>query len=478
MKKPLKSLLGICAFFLFAFLIARPQEVKAYGYQPVYRLYNAGNGEHLYTADTNEVKTLSGLGWSNEGICWYGADGGNAIYRFYLRAGDSHLYTNDPVEIANIKQYGWVQDGVVNGNATPIFYSLPDDVANSGIKTINIYRLVNNVNGLHLLSASAEECNGLASMPLDPSYNRLLGIKATTVWSNEGVKVIGRGLGTGNNGDNTTVPATIEPSDGKTTGVTIENEQIGFERAIEADVTLNGTGTGSHAKLVLLYGSLQACSFGMQYDTAAGSPYNGTTQFMVENIYDNVAGSGHQYYYRCGETLLGSTHRIMIGYDADSGYVYCYVDGILTLRAYNPGLAQGVSYNPSAAQGGTNYPLDCSLEASGRKDGDTFDASFKNVKTKYSGGFSSDAKWCWTTSNSNNIISTSMNYNGTTQTTGTSSDATINHGQSTLPYVTCNGTLNVDISGTISGLNGGDWDSNYNAVSGKINFHDYNSYSN
>ena len=85
---------------------------------PVYRVFNPATGEHLYTIDHNEYTTLvSQYHWNDEGIAWYSDDSKNLpVYREF-KAGNSpagcHNYTADSHEHRTlISQYGWNNEGI------------------------------------------------------------------------------------------------------------------------------------------------------------------------------------------------------------------------------------------------------------------------------------------------------------------------------------------------------------------------------
>ncbi len=140
------------------------QNYDASGIVPVYRLYLAMNGEHLYTTDAHEVDVLTTENsWEYEGIGWYAPSYGKAVYRLFSPGLANHLYTTDLNEIAVLTtQYDWVVD---NDNQ-PLFYS-------GG--SIGIYRLYNeSLNGMHLLSTDTNEYNVI------PAYG----------WEQEGTKLL------------------------------------------------------------------------------------------------------------------------------------------------------------------------------------------------------------------------------------------------------------------------------------------------
>ena len=114
---------------------------------PVYRLYNPVNGEHIFTANTEEVETLYQFqGWGKEGIGWYSTSSGKPIYRLYSPKFNNHLYTSSRYEINNITENeGWVFDY----ERRPVMYSKGD---------VEIYRLYNpSLNDQHHLTTSAHE---------------------------------------------------------------------------------------------------------------------------------------------------------------------------------------------------------------------------------------------------------------------------------------------------------------------------------
>ena len=86
---------------------------------PVYRMFNRVTGEHVYTKDLNEVNTLSKKDeWNNEGIAWYSDDNKTVpVYRqFNPKAATSkasHNYTTSTNEKKTLtSQYGWNDEGI------------------------------------------------------------------------------------------------------------------------------------------------------------------------------------------------------------------------------------------------------------------------------------------------------------------------------------------------------------------------------
>ena len=116
---------------------------------PVYRMYNPVNGEHLFTANPQEVETLYRFqGWGKEGIGWYYSENGTPVYRLYSPKFNNHLYTSNMAEITLITtRYGWVYDF----DRRPVMYS-------NG--PVSIYRLYNpSLSDQHHLTTSNHEYN-------------------------------------------------------------------------------------------------------------------------------------------------------------------------------------------------------------------------------------------------------------------------------------------------------------------------------
>lgn len=196
--------------------------------------------------------------------------------------------------------------------------------------------------------------------------------------------------------------------------------------SIQADMSLTGSGTGYHAKLVICTPT-SAVSFGIQFDEWAARPYTGKTMALLENIGSNNPGG--QTYVRPGnvELQLGETYHMMVTLNKDgTGAVYLNCQKLGDY--YNPGLAnQGIVY--------------LRVEGSGRKEGDSVYATFHNIKLKTNGTYYAGKEW------------------GTYEFQNCQTISSAAYSQS-----------EVSIGGYISGIGDGDWDSRYNEVSGIIQF--------
>lgn len=115
---------------------------------PVYRLYNEGTGEHMFTANEGEVGALVAAGWKDEGMAWANPDPGEAVYRMYNRHTDDHMFTADFGEALGLQSAGWTYEGV-------FFFG-----ARSGKP---VYRLYDGEGGRHMFTADGAERNSLVS---------------------------------------------------------------------------------------------------------------------------------------------------------------------------------------------------------------------------------------------------------------------------------------------------------------------------
>lgn len=83
------------------------------GQAEMYRLYNPNSGEHFYTADMKERRSLVVAGWRYEGVGWIAPTTSSApVYRLYNPNAGDHHYTLDVAERDNLKSLGWNDEGV------------------------------------------------------------------------------------------------------------------------------------------------------------------------------------------------------------------------------------------------------------------------------------------------------------------------------------------------------------------------------
>ncbi|MGN0484252.1 MAG: InlB B-repeat-containing protein [Lachnospiraceae bacterium] len=207
-------------------------------------------------------------------------------------------------------------------------------------------------------------------------------------------------------------------------GCTINNTRS--VAAIEADVALNGTGSGFHAKLVICTPT-SAVSFGIQYDAFARAPYTGKTMALIENISSNNPGGQKYTRPKKRKLKVGKKYHLMLTVD-ERGKGNVYVNYKKIGHFSNPKLAHQKLY--------------MRIEASGRINGDTVNACFKNVRIKSGKSYDPYKKW----GTYNFHLNPGLGHN-----------------------IDSKGTVN--FFGTIVGLPaGGDWDSQYESVSEIIQY--------
>lgn len=386
MKSIIKYLLISLTLMLFPFqsaLAVNDSEIaqSANGTNvPIYRVYNPSSGEHLYTTSPEEVHAVVAAGWNDEGIGWYAPrdNQGEDVYRLFSLAAGEHLYTTDLNEVETLASRGWVKDF----NGQPIFKSGGSNA---------IYRVYNANAGMHHLTTDANEYETLVA----------------NGWNGEGIKLYSAG-------QNFEQAYPLQ-----STNIT----NVNADAAIQTDVFLGGAGTGFHGKL-LVQTPTAAVSFGLQYDAEGNGVYRNEAGFMFENVKSNNAGD--QDYSWTGYGQLGKYYRLMLAYHKD-GTVVAYVNGNEVGKVHNPNIAN------------TNVTL--SVEGSARKNGDSVDAVFDDIKLKGSGAYDANKVWEPNVSKTNTGIDVIRSGN------------------------------RIEIKGAVTGLgNDQDWDNAYNSVSGVAQF--------
>lgn len=150
-------------------------------------------------------------------------------------------------------------------------------------------------------------------------------------------------------------------------GKTLENTKC--STGIEADITLKGSGSGYHAKLVLVT-STSAVSYGIQFDKHAVAPYTNKAVTLIENVKSNAPGQ-QEYTRPSGKSLkVGKKYHMMITIDS-KGKGNVYLDYKKIGSFTNKNLA-----NTEV------YPR---VEASVRLSGDKVNAVFDNIKLTRAG---------------------------------------------------------------------------------------------
>lgn len=194
---------------------------------------------------------------------------------------------------------------------------------------------------------------------------------------------------------------------------------------IEADITMTGSGSGYHAKLGLVTPE-SAVSYGIQFDQHAIPPYTGKAMAMIENVISNAPGQ--QQYSRPGNKSLkvGKKYHFMLTIDKKGkGNVYLNYKKI------------GSFSNPRLANTAV-YPR---VEAAVRLNGDSVKAVFDNIRMT----------------------------RGNELQKGLFPNATIYKSNKGIKIKRTKNQNKVTISGRGVGING-DWDSDYEGVSGVYQF--------
>ena len=198
--------------------------------------------------------------------------------------------------------------------------------------------------------------------------------------------------------------------------------------AIQADVTLSGSGSGFHAKL-LVCTATAATSFGIQFDKHAAAPYTGKAAYMYENILSNRAGGQKYGWY--GKSALKKKCRLMLAFTKKTGKVTFYVNGRKVGSVKNKNLK--------------NKQVYLRVEASARKKGDKVRAVFRNIRLKRAGKYDGKYPWKLRVFDTNKKMKSNIS----------------KYASSKL----------IIIAGKIAKISG-DWDSNYGSVSGIVQFNE------
>lgn len=148
-------------------------------------------------------------------------------------------------------------------------------------------------------------------------------------------------------------------------------DNVTCSTGIEADITMKGSGSGYHAKLVACTPT-SAVSWGIQYDVESRYEFaKKKPAVMFENVEHNGAG-GQTYYWPYKKALKkGKTYHLMLAVDK-KGYTTVYLNYKKMGKYRNVGLSnEDLVY------------IRC--EGSARKNGDKVDASFGNIRLKSNG---------------------------------------------------------------------------------------------
>ncbi|MBO5520117.1 MAG: hypothetical protein J5973_00395, partial [Eubacterium sp.] len=145
----------------------------------------------------------------------------------------------------------------------------------------------------------------------------------------------------------------------------------GAYAGIEANMKLNGSGSGYHAKINIHDAHGVAVSFGIQYEYNLSRQYpnitGNNTAFLVENVMSHATQAGHQgkNYHFIRSANLGQDYKVAFSWYKDNSLRF-YVNGEEIYRT-------STTLTP---------PLFFQVEGSCMKNGDTINAQFSNVRVK------------------------------------------------------------------------------------------------
>lgn len=120
------------------------EKVPDAGTNAVYRLYNANNGTHMFTASLQEARNMANAGNKYEGV-GFKAGNGAQVYRLYNKNGGHHMWTTSATEVGTLVVSGWTYEGAA--------FKAGDTV----------YRLYNANNGEHMFTSSNTERTALVA---------------------------------------------------------------------------------------------------------------------------------------------------------------------------------------------------------------------------------------------------------------------------------------------------------------------------
>ena len=121
---------------------------------PVNRLYNSSQRDYIFSSNQNEIDSLTGIGWDNEGTLYLAPVEATAeVFRFDIASENRHFYTaleseRDIIIGDQTTFSGWdYEGGAFSAYSTNDF---PDDA-------VAVVRYLNEVSGNHVYSTSAYE---------------------------------------------------------------------------------------------------------------------------------------------------------------------------------------------------------------------------------------------------------------------------------------------------------------------------------
>ncbi|MGU3537531.1 family 16 glycosylhydrolase [Methylobacterium sp. A54F] len=139
------------------------------GFDPVYHLYDAGTGQHFFTANPEERDAVAQLypGYAEQGVAWAAPEPGAGtqdVFRFLdTRTGD-RFYTQSAAERDYI--LGTLPDYAFEGVAFQAFA----DPAAAGAAAVTVERFVNTQTGRHYFASSEAEAAHLEGGAAGPGW--------------------------------------------------------------------------------------------------------------------------------------------------------------------------------------------------------------------------------------------------------------------------------------------------------------------
>lgn len=133
-----------------------PDEVVSMIHQgDVRRLYSPGNGDHVITADSGEIKSLVNAGWVDEGSMGVAPADSVVVFRLFDMDTGEHFLTADPNEASKLlKAKSNTSDGVRRGWQ---FEGDTFTAYRANTKGHPVYRLFDTKGGRHLFTVDANE---------------------------------------------------------------------------------------------------------------------------------------------------------------------------------------------------------------------------------------------------------------------------------------------------------------------------------
>lgn len=366
MKKIIFALLA----FVTLGLVLSPKVHADASQENIYRLYNKNTGEHFYTASAFERDQTVAKGWSYEGVGWITPKQSNSpIYRVFSpqSKGGDHYYTKSKYEASQLVKKGWKWDN----NAKPVFYSggnIPVYVAfNPNAKSGSHNYTINNNEQRSLISGGWKY----------PSVAWMSQAWIKTPSWRAGVQRYYT-IGGQNNtifGDNVMVQSDVA----KMGAMTI---------ALDADLTLTGSGRGYHGKLMIGDNNGSNVSFGIQYDSQSGlddGQFAGKGLYLSENVSGGgVHAGGNALYVAYGEAPLAKKVHLRLAYYADTQMVAFFANGKLmgSQKVHfqpKPQVGGFLTQNRSTYNGATNAMYMVSAQGAAALNGDVIQAQFNNL---------------------------------------------------------------------------------------------------